>query len=477
MISALHTDKYQVTMSYAHWKNGSTNHRRIFDLYFRRLPFGNGFAVFAGLERVIHYLQNLRFDENEIQYLDSLGDGYDPAFLDFLRNFRFRGTVHAVPEGTIVFPNEPLVRLEGSIVELQLIETALLNFIGYQTLIATKAARIRHIASDELLMEFGTRRAQEMDAAIWGARATYIAGFDATSNLLAGQKFSIPVSGTHAHAWVQDFPDELEAFRAYARAFPDQCTLLVDTYDTLQSGVPNAIRVGQELKQQGKQLQGIRLDSGDLAYLSKQARKMLDQAGLTQTKIIASNDLDENTIINLKSQKAKIDGWGIGTKLITSYTQPALGAVYKMVARYENNQWLPTIKISSNTEKITTPGQKAVYRIIDRCTNKAQADLITKSNEHLDENKPLELFHPTQTFRRKKVNNFYAVPLLTRIFENGNLVYPLPTLQIIRKHHQEQLSLFWEEYQRTLNPEIYPVNLSDDLWNEKQRMLEAFTTN
>lgn len=472
-IPALHTDKYQLTMIYAHWKNKSIDHRRTFDLYFRSLPFGNGFAVFAGLERVIDYLQNLRFTDEEIKYLQSLPEQFEPAFFDFLRSFRFRGTVHAVPEGTIIFPHEPLLRLEGTVVELQLIETALLNFVGFQTLIATKAARIRHVAPHDTLLEFGTRRAQEMDASIWGARATYIAGFNATSNLCAGHRFGIPTSGTHAHSWVQDFDSELSAFRAFVDAFPDQSILLVDTYDTLRSGVPHAIQVGLEMKKQGKELLGIRLDSGDLAYLSKQARMMLDEAGLTQTKIIASSDLDEATILHLKSQGAKIDGWGVGTRLITAFDQPSLGAVYKMVARWKNGVWEPTIKISSNPQKITTPGRKNVYRIINQHTGRAQADYITLADEQINPNKPLVLFHPTQTFKKKRVRHYTAVPLLQRIFQDGKLVYDQPTLAEIRAHHQKQLSLFWEEYLRLLNPEEYPVDLSRQLWNTKRELLES----
>lgn len=473
MISALHTDKYQLTMIYAHWKNNTIDHQRTFDLYFRSLPFGNGFAVFAGLERAIDYLQNLRFTEKEIEYLRSLDEKFEDEFYDFLRSFRFRGNVYGIPEGSIVFPNEPLLRIEGNIVELHLIETALLNFIGFQTLIATKAARIRHIAPNDTLLEFGARRAQEMDASIWGARASYIAGFDATSNMLAGQRFGIPTSGTHAHSWVQDFGDELEAFRAFVKAFPNNSILLVDTYDTLKSGLPHAIQVGLELQKEGKQLAGIRLDSGDLAYLSKQARKMLDEAGLTKTKIFASSDLDEATILHLKTQGANIDGWGVGTRLITAYDQPALGAVYKMVARLENNQWEPTIKISSNPSKITTPGRKEVYRIIDRRSGKAKGDYITLAEENIDENEPLVLFHPTQTFKRKKVRNFYAVSLLQPIFEQGKLVYDLPSIEEIRSYHQKQLNLFWEEYLRILNPEEYPVDLSLKLWKKKTTLLNT----
>lgn len=475
-VSSLHTDKYQINMMYAHWKNGTHRNRRAFDLYFRQLPFGNGYAVFAGLERAVHYLENLRFTEEDLEYLASQPENYDPEFLKMLRSFRFTGDVYAVPEGTLVFPNEPLLRLEGSIMELQLVETALLNFIGYQTLVATKAARIRHVAPKDILMEFGSRRAQETDAAVWGARATYLAGFNATSNVRAGQLFGIPTQGTHSHSWVQDFDSELEAFRAFVRSFPNQGILLVDTYDTLRSGLPHAIQVGLELKKEGKRLVGIRLDSGDLAYLSKRARQMLDEAGLTDTLIVASSDLDETTILNLKSQGAKIDSWGIGTKLITAHDQPSLGAVYKMVARYTQGRWVPTLKISSNPEKVTTPGRKTVYRIVDRETGKARGDLITRVDTVIDEDKPLVLFHPVHTFRKKKVTNFRAINLLVPIFREGKRVYELPSLEEIRKYHREQLSLFWEEYLRILNPEEYPVDLSRDLWEEKQDLLKKIYT-
>lgn len=471
--SALHTDQYQITMMYAHWKNGTHQHRRAFDLYFRSLPFGNGYVVFAGLERMIQYLEKLQFTEEDLAFIQRQSYQFEPEFIQYLRKFRFKGDVYSFREGSIVFPHEPLVRLEGTITELHLIETALLNFIGFQTLVATKAARIRHIVGEQgTLMEFGTRRAQEADAAVWGARATYIAGFHSTSNVLASKLFGIPTSGTHAHAWVQDFPLEIDAFRAYANAFPDQSVLLVDTYDTLRSGVPHAIQVGHELQQKGKKLLGIRLDSGDLAYLSKQARIMLDKAGLTDTKIVASNDLDENTILNLKAQGAKIDSWGIGTKLITAFDQPALGAVYKMVSRFEDGKWIPTLKISSNPEKVTTPGRKNVYRIIDNKTGKAQADLITHIDEQIDTSKPLKLFHPLQTFRKKIVRDYHVIPQLIPIFQQGKLVYPLPTLDEIREHHNRELSLFWEEYLRILNPEEFPVDLSDDLWEMKQTMLQ-----
>jgi nicotinate phosphoribosyltransferase len=469
---ALHTDKYQITMMYAHWKNGSHLERKAFDLYFRKLPFGNGFAVFGGLERALQYLTELRFTEEDIRYLAEQEERYDPRFLDALRDFRFTGDVYAMREGRMVFPNEPLLRLEGNVMELQLVETALLNFIGYQTLIATKAARIKTIAPDDTLMEFGTRRAQEAEAAVWGARAAYLAGFHATSNLRAGERFGIPTKGTHSHAWVQDFDSELESFRTFASAFPDQSVLLVDTYDTLKSGVPHAIQVGLELQEKGHHLAGIRLDSGDLAYLSKEARKMLDAAGLTDTIIVASSDLDEDTILNLKSQGACIDAWGVGTRLITAYDQPALGAVYKLVAREHDGEWVPTIKISSNPEKVTTPGIKTVYRIIDRDSGKARGDLIVQEGQIIDEEQPLVLFDPVHTYRKKKVRHFRAVNLLEPVMEKGQIVGEIPHLHELRTLHAEERTLFWEEYLRLLNPEVYPVALSPELWETKQDLVQ-----
>ncbi|WP_054949103.1 nicotinate phosphoribosyltransferase [Numidum massiliense] len=468
---ALHTDKYQLNMMYAHWKNGSHRTRCVFDVYFRELPFHNGFAVFAGLERAITYLSELAFTDEEIAFLRGEEEKYDEAFLKELKEWRFTGNVYAMPEGTLVFPNEPLVRVEGSIFELLLIETALLNMINYQTLIATKAARVRHVAPGDVLLEFGSRRAQEVDAAIWGARATYLAGFDGTSNVRAAQLFDIPCKGTHSHAWVQLFDDEIESFRTFVDALPSQTTLLVDTYNTVKSGLPHAIKIGKELEKQGKELKGIRLDSGDLAYLSKIARRMLDEAGLTETKIFASSDLDEHTILHLKSQGAKIDSWGIGTKLITAFDQPALGAVYKMVAKETAGKWLPTIKISSNPEKVTTPGRKTVYRIIDRETNKASGDLIASVEERVDVSKPLTLFHPVHTYRKKVVSSYVIQELLQPIFLDGKLVYDQPTLAAIRKYHSEQLSQFWEEYLRNLNPAVYPVDMSEHVWQTKQNLL------
>lgn len=469
----LHTDKYQINMMYAHWVGGTHNRRAVFEAYFRKLPFGNGYAVFAGLERIAAYIRELAFTEEDIAYLAEQEENYKPAFLDELRSFRFTGQLDAVPEGTLVFPNEPLLRVEARVFEAQLVETAILNFMNYQTLIATKAARVKQAAGRDVLLEFGTRRAQEADAAIWGARAAYISGFDATSNLRAGKLFGIPTKGTHAHAWVQGHASEEEAFSKYAEALPDQVTLLVDTYDTLKSGVPNAIRVGKRLAEQGKKLDGIRLDSGDLAYLSQNARRLLDEAGFPDTRIMASNDLDENVIFNLKAQGARIDAWGVGTQLITAADQPSLGGVYKLVAReLDDGSLEPVIKISGNPEKVTTPGRKELYRIINRETGKAEADYLTGSSETgVMEGERIKLFDPVHPYLYKYVEGYKAVRLLRPVFRDGAQVGALPTLEEIRHYHREQLALFWPEYLRKLNPEIYPVDLSVALWEQKMDII------
>ncbi|MDT3424610.1 nicotinate phosphoribosyltransferase [Paenibacillus forsythiae] len=469
---ALHTDKYQINMMYAHWVNGTHKRRAVFEAYFRKLPFGNGFAVFAGLERIAGYIRNLRFTEEDIRYLSGQEENYAPAFLEELLQFHFQGTVYSMKEGALVFPEEPLIRVEGTIMEAQLVETAILNFMNFQTLIATKASRIKQVAGDDILLEFGTRRAQEADAAIWGTRAAYISGFDGTSNMLAGRMFGIPAKGTHAHSWVQSFGSEQEAFDTYAKVLPDGVTLLVDTFDTLRSGVPNAIATARKLEAMGKRMNAIRLDSGDLAYLSIQARRMLDEAGLQYVKIVASNDLDENTISNLKLQGAAIDTWGVGTQLITASDQPSLGGVYKLVEiESSNGEMVPTIKISSNPEKVSTPGKKDVYRIIGN-SGKALADYISFPDEDiLPSGRPLKLFNPLHPYLQKKVDRYESLPMLEPVFVNGLQVYTLPGLDEIRRYHKEQLSLFWPEYLRKLNPEVYRVNLSERVWNKKQELI------
>ncbi|KGA96444.1 nicotinate phosphoribosyltransferase [Alkalihalobacillus alcalophilus ATCC 27647 = CGMCC 1.3604] len=462
---ALHTDLYQINMAETYWEDNVHERKAVFELFFRKLPFGNGYAVFAGLERVIDFLQNFHFSESDINYLRD-DCGYKEDFLDYLKTVRFTGTVRSMKEGEIVFGNEPLIRIEAPLVEAQLIETAILNIVNYQTLIATKAARIKHVLGDATAMEFGTRRAQEMDAAIWGTRAAIIGGFDATSNVRAGKMFNIPIAGTHAHSMIQAYRDEYTAFHKYARRHKD-CVFLVDTYNTLKSGVPNAIKVANELGDKIN-FKGVRLDSGDLAFLSKKVRKMLDEAGYPNTKIVASNDLDESTIMNLKQQGAQIDIWGIGTKLITAYDQPALGAVYKLVSiEDENETMLDTIKISGNPEKVTTPGLKRVYRIINRYTKKSEGDYITLEHEDPQNEEVLHMFHPVHTFISKYVRHFDAVDLHEIIFKDGKFVYELPSLQKIRSYTESQLHLLWDEYKRTLHPEEYPVDLSEACYQNK----------
>ncbi len=426
---ALHTDLYQINMAESYWADGIHNKKAIFELYFRKLPFGNGYAIFAGLERMLDYLRNFRFSESDITYLRE-EVGYKEDFIEYLKDIRFTGDMYSMVEGELVFANEPIVRIEAPLVEAQLIETALLNIVNYQTLIATKASRIKQIIKNEVAMEFGTRRAQEMDAAIWGTRAAFIGGFASTSNVRAGKLFNIPVSGTHAHALVQAYKNDYDAFHSYAKRHRD-CVFLVDTYNTLKSGVPTAIKVAKELGDKINFI-GIRLDSGDIAFLSKEARRMLDAAGFHDAKIIVSNDLDEYTILNLKAQGAKVDVWGIGTKLITAYDQPALGAVYKMVA-IENSegQLEDTIKISANAEKVTTPGLKNVYRIIDKKNGKAEGDYIAMQDENPQEEERIKMFHPIHTFVSKFVTNFEA-----------------------------------------MNPEEYPVDLSQKCWDNKMRNIE-----
>ncbi|BDH63325.1 nicotinate phosphoribosyltransferase [Lysinibacillus sp. PLM2] len=469
----LHTDLYQINMAESYWADGIHDRKAIFELYFRKLPFGNGYAIFAGLERILEYLKNFHFSESDLSYL-KYELGYNDDFLEYLKKVRFTGSVYSMVEGEVVFANEPIIRVEATLAEAQLVETALLNIVNYQTLIATKASRIKHIIANESAAEFGTRRAQEMDAAIWGARAAIIGGFDSTSNVRAGKRFNIPVSGTHAHAMVQAYKDEYAAFHSYAKRHKD-CVFLVDTYNTLKSGVPNAIRVAKELGDKINFI-GIRLDSGDIAFLSKEARRMLDEAGFTKAKIIVSNDLDEYTILNLKSQGAKVDSWGIGTKLITAYDQPALGAVYKMVA-IENDEGVleDTIKITSNAEKVSTPGLKHVYRIIDRENGKAEGDYITMADENPQEEERIKMFHPIHTFVSKFVTNFDAKNLHQKVIDDGEVIYESPSVLEMQKYAFESLELLWDEYKRSLNPEEYPVDLSQKCWDNKMRNIQEIS--
>ena len=467
---ALHTDLYQINMVEAYWADGMHERKAVFELFFRKLPFGNGYAIFAGLERVLEYLKSFKFSESDLAYLKEEA-GYKDDFLSYLKTVKFTGDVYSVVEGELVFQNEPLLRIEATLAEAQLIETALLNIVNYQTLIATKASRIKQIVKSDRVMEFGTRRAQEMDAAIWGSRAAFIGGLDSTSNVRAGKLFGLPVAGTHAHSMIQAYKDEYEAFHAYAKRHR-KCVFLVDTYDTLKSGVPIAIQVAKELGDR-IDFQGIRLDSGDIAFLSKEARKMLDEAGFTDVEIVVSNDLDEYTILNLKAQGAQVDAWGIGTKLITAYDQPALGAVYKIVA-IENGegQMEDTIKISGNAEKVTTPGLKRVYRIIDRENGKSEGDYITMADEDPASEERLKMFHPVHTFVSKFVTNFEAVDIHTQVVKNGEVTYQLPSIQEVQDYAKKSLELLWEEYKRSLNPEEYPVDLSQKCWDNKMRNIQ-----
>ncbi len=467
------TDLYQLTMGQGYFQEGKHEETAVFDVFFRPNRLIT-YSVAAGMEQAVEYLENLHFDESDLAYLRSLGI-FKEDFLAYLKDLHFTGDVYAVQEGEIVFPYEPILTVKAPMIQAQLVETALLTIINHQTLIASKASKICAAAQGDVVMEFGLRRAQGADAGVYGARAAVIGGCTSTSNVIAGKLFSVPVAGTMAHSWVMNFPSELEAFRAYARSFPDNCLLLVDTYDTLKSGVPHAIEVFKELRAGGHEPKGIRLDSGDLAYLSKAARKMLDKAGFENTVICASGDLDEYLIRSLKEQGAKIDSWGVGTKLITSADLPALGGVYKLAAVYdEEGKEIPKIKLSNTTEKITNPSFKEVYRIYDRETDKAIADYITRFDEEVDESEPLLLFHPVDTWKRMTVKNFRARKLRVLLVKGGKRTCaPLPLTQI-RQYCAEEKGRFWEEYTRQDMPHIYKVDLSPKLYELKRGMVEKY---
>mgnify|MGYP001623725414 FL=1 len=465
------TDLYQLTMGQGYFNEGKHEQRAVFDVFFRPNRLIT-YSVAAGMEQAAQYLENLHFDESDIAYLRSL-EMFSEEYLSYLAKLRFTGDVRAVREGEIVFPYEPIVTVSAPMLEAQLVETALLTFINHQTLIASKAAKICAAAGGGV-MEFGLRRAQGADAGVYGARAAMIGGCVGTSNVYAGKLFHVPVSGTMAHSWVMNFPSEVEAFRAYAECFPDNCLLLVDTYDTLRSGVPNAITVFRELREKGYEPKGIRLDSGDLAYLSKKAREMLDEAGFENAIICASGDLDETLIRSLKEQGARIDTWGVGTKLITSADMPALGGVYKLAAVYENGKEIPKIKLSDTTEKITNPGVKEVLRIYDAATDKAIADYIVRAGERVDTSKPLTIFHPVDTWKRMTIENFRVRDLREDLFRGGKRVAPERTLAEIAAYREKEMSRFWEEYLRQDMPHIYKVDLSDALYGLKQELVEEY---
>ena len=460
------TDLYQLTMMNGYKLCGLDKTRAVFDVFYR----GNGgynYAIVAGLEQAIDYILNLHFDESDVAYLRSLKI-FPESFLETLKDFRFTGDIKAVPEGTLIFPYEPILTVSAPLFEAQLVETALLTFINHQPLIATKAARLKECTKNNI-SEFGLRRAQGADAGIYGARAAYIGGVRTTSNVVAGKLFDIPVTGTHSHSWVMSFPSELEAFEKYAEIYPDNCLLLVDTYDTLKSGVPNAIKVFDKLKAEGHKPIGIRLDSGDLAYLSRKARAMLDAAGHKDALIFATNDLDEDILLALNNQDAKIDVYGIGTKLITSYSNASLGGVYKLCAIEENGKLVPRIKVSNSHEKTTNPGVKKIVRILK--DGMAQADLICLEDEVFDTTKPLTVFHPEQTWKKTTFEGYEIVELMKPIFKDGKLVYNRPSLKEIAAHEDESTAQFFPEYKRVINTQEYKVDLSYKLWKLKNDLL------
>lgn len=466
-------DFYEITMSNGYFVQGMKDKICYFDVFYRTVPDKGGFAIACGLEQIVRYIQNLRFSEEDLQYLRSKNI-FAPDFLDYLKDFRFNGDIYAVPEGTPVFPYEPIMTVRAKAIEAQLIETYLLSAINHQSLIATKASRIVRAAEGRAVSEFGARRAHGAEAATLGARAAYIAGVIGTSNTLTDRLFGAPAIGTMAHSWVQMFPTELDAFIKYCEVYPDNAILLVDTYNVLKSGVPNAIKAfDQVLKPLGKRPKGIRLDSGDIAYQSKKARQMLDESGYEDCKIFASNSLDERLIRDLVLQGAKVDSFGVGERLITSKSSPVFDGVYKLVAIEEKGTIVPKIKISENIDKITTPGFKKVYRLYDRDNGKAEADLLMLDEEVLDENKPYELFDPLATWKRKTLTNFTKRELQVPIFLNGKLVYQLPSLEDIRKYCQKELDTLWEEVKRFENPHNYYVDLSQKLWDLKHELLDA----
>ncbi len=473
------TDLYELTMMQGYFKNKDKNETVIFDMFYRNNPDDGGYAICAGLDQVIDYIKNLHFEPEDIDYLDSLGI-FGADFLDYLRSFHFSGDIYAIPEGTLIFPREPLIKVIAPIMEAQLVETAILNIINHQSLIATKAARVCYAARGDGIMEFGLRRAQGPDAGTYGARAAVIGGCTGTSNVLAGQLFDIPVKGTHAHSWIMSFPDEYTAFKEYANMYPSACILLVDTYDTLKSGVPNAIRVFTEMRNAGIPLTfyGIRLDSGDLAYLSKKARQMLDEAGFADAVISASNDLDEYLIDSLKAQGAAITSWGVGTHMITSKNCPSFGGVYKLAAiQDKNGEFIPKIKLSENTEKVTNPGNKKIYRIYEKESGKLKADLICLADETFHESEPLLLFDPLEPWKKTKLpaGSYTLRELMVPVFLQGKCCYESPKVMEIREICQRELDTLWDETRRLVNPHAVYVDLSSKLYDIKIELLDRMS--
>lgn len=472
------TDLYELTMMQGYFKT-QKNETVVFDAFHRRNPNDGAYSISCGLEQVIDYIKNLHFSKDDINYLKSI-DLFEPDFLEYLSNFKFTGDIYAIPEGTVIFPKEPLIKVIAPIMEAQLVETAILNIINHQSLIATKASRVVYAAKGDGIMEFGLRRAQGPDAGIYGARAAVIGGCIGTSNVLTGQMFGVPIKGTHAHSWIMSFPDEYTAFKKYAEFYPQACILLVDTYDTIRSGVPNAIKVFSEMRAAGIPLDfyGIRLDSGDLAYMSKKARIMLDEAGFPDAIISASSDLDEYLIDSLKTQGAQITSWGVGTNLITSKDCPAFGGVYKLAAVMDENTgtFIPKIKLSENTEKITNPGNKTVYRIYDT-DGMIKADLIAFANEIYSEEDPLLLFDPIETWKKTLLHpGEYSIrEIMIQVFKHGECIYDSPKVMEIQKYCKEELATLWDESKRLVNPHEIHVDLSHELFNVKKQLLDNYS--
>lgn len=472
------TDLYEMTMMQGYFKNNN-NRTVVFDAFYRTNPSDGGYAICAGVEQVIEYIENLHFDDDDINYLRSLHI-FDEDFLAYLADFHFSGDIYAVPEGSVIFPREPLIKVIAPIMEAQLIETAILNIMNHQCLIATKAARVCYAAAGDGVMEFGLRRAQGPDSGTYGARAAIIGGCKGTSNVLAGQMFDVPVLGTHAHSWIMSFPDEYTAFKEYARLYPNACTLLVDTYDTLSSGIPNAIRVFTEMRQAGTPLTnyGIRMDSGDLAYLSKKVRRMLDDAGFEDAVISASNDLDEYLIQSLKSQGATITSWGVGTNLITSKDCPAFGGVYKLAAISDNDgNFIPKIKLSENTEKVTNPGNKTFYRIYDKENGKIKADLICLADETFDVSEEMTLFDPNEPWKETTLSgdSYTMTEMLVPVIQDGKRIYNTPSVMEIQRICNAQKDTLWDENKRFINPSQIHVDLSQKLYDMKQSLLSRIS--
>lgn len=461
------TDLYQLTMLNGYFENNVHEDLVVFDMFFRKNACNGGYTIVCGIEQLVEYINNIKFTDDDINYLKKLNI-FSNKFLEFLKEFKFSGDIFAVEEGTVMFPNEPIITVKAPLYQAQLIETTLLNIINFESLITTKASRVCYAAGEDPVFEFGLRRAQGPDAGLLGARASIIGGCIATSNVLAGQEFNIPVVGTQAHSWIQKFDTELEAFESYAKIYPDKCLFLVDTYNVLESGIKNAIKVFKDLREKGHEPLGIRIDSGDLKYLSNKCYEELKKEGFENVSITASNDLDEYTISSLKAQGASINSWGVGTKLITSAENPSLGGVYKLCANGENFE--PKIKLSENPEKISNPGYKKVVRIYDK-NNKAQADLLLMHDEEIDITKPLTIFDPIYTWKKKTFKEYTIKELQKPLFKNGICVYEKKSVMEIREFTKNELNTFWDEYKRLLNPQTYKVDLSKKLWDLKTKMV------